>query len=139
MPASKKDHCDFQENLDFVMKEFSQRLTDDALIIAHSAGASLALALIQSLSKKVNCILVAPTYYQMDGQFAMSNAPRFEKYEKLLQPYRDFFTPDYDLLNKHISSLNIILSDNDLYIPYEQAKQHFSDHFPRACIVTVHK
>lgn len=121
------------------MREFSQWLTDDTLIVAHSAGASLALALIQSLSKKVKCIFVAPTYYQMDGQFAINNAPRFEQYEKLLQPYRNSFAPDYSLLNTYISSLDIILSDNDPYIPYQEAKQHFSDHFSHAHIVTVHK
>lgn len=121
------------------MKEYGQRIDDNIIIVAHSAGASLALALIQSLSSKVKCIFVTPTYYQMDGQFAISNAPRFEQYEKLLQPYRDFFFPQYDILNNNITSLDIILSDNDPYIPYTETKVYFSDHFSQANIITVHK
>lgn len=75
----------------------------------------------------------------MDGQFAISNALWFEQYETLLQPYRDFFIPKYDILHNNIKYFDIILSDNDPYIPYNEAKQYFSKHFPKANIVTVHK
>jgi hypothetical protein len=94
---------------------------------------------VQKLKKRCKIIFVAPTYYQMDGTFAIKNAPRFTEYEELLKPYRDAFKPDYTLLQSYIVSMDIILSDDDPYIPYEEAQDYFSTHFPQAHIQTIHK
>ncbi len=139
LPANKKDNCNIKEDIDFVLGEYGSWIENNIIIIAWSLWAVLALSLIQESWKKVRLILVTPAYYGMDGNFAIKNSRRFIKHEKILNPYRNSSVYNYDMLNKNILSLSILLSDTDLYIPYEEAKDYFISHFPSATIQTIHR
>jgi uncharacterized protein len=93
----------------FIQKECPFAINEETLIVGHSSGAILALIIAQNNTKKVGAIVDVSVFHD--------NSLRWEPNNKLFD--RQF---DWGAIRQGANNLLFIHSDNDPYVPLNQAQ-----------------
>jgi predicted alpha/beta hydrolase family esterase len=94
---------------EFVKEKCPFDIDDQTMIVGHSSGAILALVLAQQAQKPVGAITCVSVFFD--------NSLKWEANDKLFD-----IELDYDAVKKNAQTRLVIHSDNDPYVPLEQAK-----------------
>lgn len=130
LPTNTKEDLDLIRQIDFIMKEYGNRIDEKTLIVGHSLGCVLALHIIQVLQKQIDMVFVAPCFDGMDRQYAVFTTPRFADYEEALAHYYGQVSLDWDILSPLVRQCTVMLSTDDPYIPYNDAVKYFKKYIP---------
>lgn len=105
------DEPSLQEWLDFAVKECPFPLDEETIVIGHSSGATLALALAGSAAHKIGAIIAVSPFVPMENPYA---ATELKANTRLFD-----VVFDWNAIRTKTGQRIIICSDDDPYIPKE--------------------
>lgn len=103
------DHPSLREWGDFVHNNSPFALDEDTVVVGHSSGAILALLLAQEATEAIGGVVAVSVFYDNSLGWAPNN--------RLFD-----VTLDYDDIRDHILNGLCVHSDNDPYVPLDQAR-----------------
>ncbi|MGI8420029.1 MAG: RBBP9/YdeN family alpha/beta hydrolase [Candidatus Levyibacteriota bacterium] len=109
LPKANKPNIERYNRFLFSQKEFAH-INEETTMIGHSSGAVAILGLLQALPEGIyikHAILVGAFYTDLG-------------WESLRELFK--IPLDYEKIKHHVKKITLIHSDNDPYIPLEQAK-----------------
>jgi predicted alpha/beta hydrolase family esterase len=106
------EHPSLRENVDYVREHLPFPIDDQTLLIGHSSGAILALIIAQELAEPAFGIVAVSVFRN-----APSKATDWKANSRLFDVEFDF-----EAIKTHAGKLLFVHSDNDPYVPLEQAR-----------------
>lgn len=124
----------FEDQLNYLLKNYKDRIDEGTTIIAHSLGGTLAKQFITSTGKQVGQLIdIVPSYPGREYEKLTEN----KLYAKAI-PFLKTYIVDHPLDIKKLTLLvkehTILLSEDDPVNPFEVSLQYHQKHHPHANI-----
>jgi len=118
-----------EDQLDYLIKNYADKIDEKTVIIWHSLGCLLANHFITTTWKKIRKLIsVAPAFRENDIDDIIKRFPGFSKSKHFLENYqkKDFDVKKLEkLINEHI----VYISDNDPFIPFDKVNNYYKNNF----------
>lgn len=129
------DNPNLHTQIDFLQKNYGDRIDENTAIVCHSLWSLLANHFIPIIWKKIHSLVHIWPAFSQNNQHKLA-----EKYDWIniaidnLQVFHNTKI-DYQKIQKLTWNIFVFLSKDDPYIPFDQAKKYYKNNFQKAKIL----
>jgi leucyl-tRNA synthetase/predicted alpha/beta hydrolase family esterase len=125
----------YEERMEFLEKEYGDKLNQNSIIVGHSSGTITAIHLAEKYKIK-KLILVSPMFY-VDEDYKKKLSEGFNKETAEALSCLINREVDWDRVLKNVDDFKIIFGENDPYIPVSEFRKYAEDKFGMGNVITI--